>query len=172
MKLALTFVVALGTSAFAQDQMSCPIHAQHMAEAQAKDHRAGVNERGDHAMGFSHARTAHHFRLLQDGGAIEVEAKDAKDTASRDEIRAHLTHIARMFSDGNFEAPMFIHDQVPPGVSVMKERKSRIAYQFENAENGGRVHISTTDKKALEAIHEFLRFQIADHQTGDPIAVQ
>jgi hypothetical protein len=31
------------------------------------------------------------------------------------------------------------------------------------------VTIATTDPKALAAVHEFLRFQISDHGTGDPI---
>jgi hypothetical protein len=30
------------------------------------------------------------------------------------------------------------------------------------------VVATTKDRKALAAIHEFLRFQIADHRTGDP----
>ena len=154
MKLAVTLAVAIGTTAFAQD------------------HHAGVKERGDHAMGFSHEKTAHHFRLLKDGGAIQVAANDPKDTASRNEIRDHLTHVARMFSSGNFKVPMLIHDQVPPGVSVMKERKKLISYRFESTEHGGQVRISTTDEEALKAVHEFLRFQIFDHQTGDSTAVR
>src|SRR5207244_11718982 len=31
----------------------------------------------------------------------------------------------------------------------------------------GQVCIRTKDKQALKAVHEFLRFQIAEHQTGD-----
>jgi hypothetical protein len=38
-------------------------------------------------------------------------------------------------------------------------------------ENGGRVLIETKDAEALAAVHEFLRFQIEDHQTGDPTEV-
>ncbi|HEX8891502.1 MAG TPA: hypothetical protein VF779_20305, partial [Pyrinomonadaceae bacterium] len=37
----------------------------------------GMNERGDQAMGFSHMKAKHHFRLLADGGAIEVEANNS-----------------------------------------------------------------------------------------------
>lgn len=32
--------------------------------------------------------------------------------------------------------------------------------------------ITTANPKALKAIHEFLRFQIEDHRTGDPKIVQ
>jgi hypothetical protein len=167
MKLAITVALAIGASAIAQEQMPCPMHDEHMKQAQTHDHHAGVNGRGDHAMGFSHEKTAHHFRLFSDGGAIDVSVNDPKDTASRDQIRGHLAHIAELFSAGEFDTPMFIHEQVPPGVPVMKERKDRIRYRFESTENGGRVRIATTDTTALAAIHQFLRFQISDHRTGD-----
>src|SRR5947207_13339620 len=93
--------LALSFAAFSQQQP--PMHH-------------GVDERGDHVMGFSHEKTTHHFLLYRDGGAIQVEANDARDAASRDQIRMHLSHIAKMFADGNFQAPMLIHGQAPPGV--------------------------------------------------------
>jgi len=141
------------------------MHEQHL---QASDrHAAGVDARGDHAMGFSHEHSAHHFHLLPDGGTIEVVASNANDAATRDEIRMHLSHIAKMFTDGDFQVPMFIHDKVPPGVPVMKSKRSAIIYAFEPTTNGGQVHISSADPDAVKAIHEFLAFQIDDHRTGD-----
>jgi hypothetical protein len=35
-------------------------------------------------------------------------------------------------------------------------------------EGYGGIHEWTADAKALSAVHEFLRFQIKDHKTGDP----
>ena len=131
------------------------------------DHQTGVDSRGDHAMGFSHEKTTHHFRLFGDGGAIEVGANDPKDDVSRDQIRGHLKHIAQMFTAGNFEIPMFVHDQVPPGVPVMKRLASQIKYEFQTTSSGGRVRVTTTNPEAITAVHDFLRFQIKDHQTGD-----
>lgn len=143
-------------------------HAGDQAAHQHHDaHHAGVNERGDKVMGFSHDKTAHHFRLKSDGGLIEVEAKDASDTASRDQIRSHLRHIARKFAAGDFTAPMLIHAKTPPGVPVMKQLRFTIKYQFEETERGGRIRVITSNAKALAAIREFLRFQISDHRTGD-----
>lgn len=130
-------------------------------------HQEGVNHRGDHQMGFSHEKTTHHFRLKRQGGTIEVEANDAQDTTSRDQIRQHLSHIAQKFAAGDFNAPMIIHDQTPPGVPVMQRLKAEIKYEFVETERGGQVNISTTNAEALAAIHEFLRFQINEHQTGD-----
>jgi hypothetical protein len=135
------------------------------------NHHAGVNERGDHVMGFSHEKTTHHFRLYADGGAIEVTANSADDQESRDQIHMHLSHIAHMFADGNFKAPMLIHDRVPPGVPVLQRLKGELKYRYEDIDRGGRVRITTTNAEALSALHEFLRFQITDHSTGDPDAV-
>lgn len=144
----------------------CPMHEQAKA-SQSDPHHQGVVERGDEVMGFSHEKTTHHFRLYPDGGAIEAEAKDAKDTASRDQIRSHFGHIATMFAEGTFSAPMLIHAQNPPGADGMKRLRNAIEYQLESTEKGARIRITTKDAEALRAVHEFLRFQIADHQTGD-----
>jgi hypothetical protein len=140
-----------------------------LAQDKPADRHAAVNSRGDHAMGFSHEKTTHHFRLLKDGGAIEVSSNDPKDTGSRDQIRGHLKHIAMSFSTGNFEMPMFIHDQVPPGVPVMKRLNNQIKYEVENIPGGGRVRINSANPEAVKAVQDFLRFQITDHQTGDPL---
>ena len=150
----ITFFVACVVSAGAQ-------HQSH------DGHHDGVNRRGDAAMGFSHSKTTHHFLLKPDGGVIQVEANQASDTASRDQIRQHLKHIAKKFSEGDFAAPMLIHAQTPPGVSAMKRLKVEIEYKFEELERGGRMRISTSNSEAVKAIHDFLRFQIKDHRTGD-----
>jgi hypothetical protein len=118
-------------------------------------------------MGFSHEKTTHHFILYSDGGAIEVTANDATDSESRDQIQMHLGHIAKMFAAGDFNAPMLVHDKVPPGVPVLERLKAEVSYRYEKLDKGGRVRIVTANPEALSAVHEFLRFQISDHQTGD-----
>ena len=157
MQRSLTILPLLMAAAFAQDH---------------KDHHAGVDARGDKVMGFSHEKTAHHFRLFGDGGSIEVEAKSAGDKGSRDQIRSHLGHIASMFAEGNFRAPMLIHAQTPPGVAAMQRLKAEIRYRFRQTDRGGAVDIRTANREAIAAVHEFLRFQISDHRTGDTGTVQ
>ena len=148
----------------------CSAHPQEKPSAE-EGHHQGVVKRGDEVMGFSHEKSSHHFRLYPDGGAIEAEAKDAKDTASRDEIRSHFGHIAKLFAEGDFSAPMLIHAQNPPGTDGMKRLRNAIEYKLESTEKGARIRITTRDAEALRAVHEFLRFQIADHQTGDSTEV-
>ena len=132
----------------------------------------GVDRRGDHAMGFSHETSRHTFKLHQDGGLIGASAKSASDAATRDQIRGHMKHIARMFAEGDFSAPMFIHDQVPPGVEAMKSLRKDIQYRYAELPEGGAVRITTSNPKALAAIHAFLRFQIEDHRTGDSTSIE
>jgi hypothetical protein len=146
----------------------CPMHAQHMVQ---QSHHATMESHGDQAMGFPHDKTTHHFRLISDGGTIEVTANDPNDKANTEAIRSHLSHIAKMFGEGDFSAPMFTHDIVPPGITTMKLMKSAIHYAYEELPSGGRVQIQSADQVALASIHDFLRFQIAEHQTGDSVEV-
>jgi hypothetical protein len=128
-------------------------------------------DRGAHVMGFDQDQTVHHFRLHADGGAVDIAVKDGADGVNRDAIRSHLPHIAQMFSDGNFDAPMLIHQAEVPGTDRMAALKSRIRFVYVETPRGGRLDIFTTDADALAAVHAFLRFQIADHRTGDTTAV-
>jgi hypothetical protein len=148
-----------------------PASAQQTSSTDS-EHFRSVDKRGDTAMGFSHEMTSHHFLLFKDGGAIEVEADNPNDAASKEAIRDHLTKIAGMFSEGDFQLPMLIHATVPPGVDTMQRLKNEITYTAEITEKGARVRIRTGNSQALEAIHEFLRFQITDHRTQDSIEVQ
>jgi len=141
------------------------------AQQTPDQHHAGVVQRGDHVMGFSHEETVHHFRLTQDGGTIEAVATNPSDAASREQIRAHLEHIAQMFHHGNFNAPMLIHAQTPPGVPTMKKLRKDIRYDVKDTPNGAQVKISSRNPQAIAAIHDFLKFQIQDHQTGDPLTI-
>jgi hypothetical protein len=76
-----------------------------------------------------------------------------------------------MFGNGDFSTPMFVHDSIPPGVTTMKLMKSDIHYTYEEMPTGGRVRIKSDNPVAVAAIHDFLRFQINEHQTGDSLEV-
>ena len=131
-----------------------------------------MEHRGNQGMGFDQQKTTHHFVLRKDGGAIQVTAKSAGDKDSLEEIRMHLQHIRRAFQSGEFNIPMFVHDQTPPGVPEMTKLKGEIRYKYEPIENGGRVLISSRNPEAVAAVHDFLKFQITEHQTGDPLELK
>jgi hypothetical protein len=136
--------------------------AQHPTMPKGMSH-----ERAARAMGFDQDTTVHHFRLSPAGGSIQVEVKDPADSATRTQIRTHLRGIADQFARGDFAKPLATHAEVPPGVAVMQQRKAAIAYRYEDTQRGARIVVDTTDAVALRAIHDFLRYQIAEHKTGD-----
>ncbi len=123
--LAAMLLVIVSPLAAAPAPRDCPMRdksANHadcpLAAKPAHRHDPALERRGDEGMGFSQAKTMHHFRLANDGGSIEVTVRDAKDS-----------------------------------------------------ESIGRVTITTSDADALDAVHDFLRFQIAGHEIGDSAAV-
>jgi hypothetical protein len=140
-------------------------HEEHLRQMQ-KD--ADLKRRGADAMGFDQDAVAHHFRLAADGGSIEVTVTNRNDTATVQQVRVHLREIAGAFADGDFRKPLATHDELPAGAAEMQARRSAIRYTYEDLDGGGRVRIVTADAAALEAVHEFLRYQIREHHTGDP----
>ena len=120
---------------------------------------------GERALGSDQGRAVRHFKLLPDGGAIEITANDPADLAP---IRQQIANVAAMFGQGKFEVPTVT--QNPPGVDRMSQLKSDISYSAENLPAGGRVRITTTSLEARNSVHDFLRFQIQEHKTGDSLA--
>ena len=141
--------------------------AQQTSKSDQGTRQDAVVQRGDHVMGFSHDATTHHFHLLKDGGEIVVTANDANDKAAIEQIRMHLSHIVSIFSNGNFDDPMLVHDTNPPGVATMIRLKSDIRYTVTEIDRGARIRIETSSPETTDAVHAFLLFQIVDHKTGD-----
>ena len=154
----------------ASEEKAPPIHDMRLCPVLQNTH-AHMNGRGETGMGFSQTATGHHFLIQPGGGVIQVEARNADDTSERENIRHHLAHIAQAFANADFDIPMFVHDSIPPGVPEMKELRQKITYSFQETPAGGQVLIRTSDPRALAAIHKFLRYQIEEHHTGDPVAL-
>jgi hypothetical protein len=167
---AVILATTAPVTAQTMDPATCPMHAEHMAAKAAADgsaaHGADVDHRHD-TLGVSHETTNHSFRLFDDGGAIELRANSAADSATIDAIRTHIRMIADQFSAGNFSTPMFVHDKVPDGITDMKRLQSQIAFRYEQLPAGARIRITTTDRDALAATHAFLRFQVIEHRTSN-----
>jgi len=172
-KLLISAFCLVAILAFPQEHQHDPA-ASHpgASSAEGQQHHEDVSKHGDMAMGFSHLKTTHHFWLTKSGGVISVEVNDPKDMTSLDQIRMHLQHISQAFKQGDFSAPEMTHSRVPPGVDVMQRTKANIDYRYIRTKLGGKVVIATTNPEALEAIHRFLKFQIEDHGTGDPLKVR
>ena len=163
----LTIAIALvASSAFPQHEMPPGMtHEQHLALMKKQ---AEMKQRGNIAMGFDQGKTTHHFYLTPGGGVIQVEANSETDTTSRDQIRTHLKKIAVEFANGDFRAPVATHSEMPPGAETMQRLKNNIAYSYEGRPRGAAVRIDSSDEAAVNAVHDFLRYQIKEHETGDP----
>jgi hypothetical protein len=144
-------------------------HEEHLRQLQKDDE---LKQRGAAAMGFDQDASVHHFFLRPDGGAIEVLSKDRRDTALIAQIRSHFQEIAGAFGQGLFDKPVATHGELPPGATVMSEQKQQIKYRYVERPAGASVVIATTNAATRDAIHAFLRYQIVEHKTGDPLTVQ
>src|SRR5512134_3446466 len=126
---------------------------------------AGVQARGETAMGVDQYTSSHVFEPLPDGGRIVLQ-RDADDPAGTAVIREHLRRIAAAFSAGDFRLPGFVHAQEVPGTAAMAARRAAITYTADTLPRGGEVRIRTADPEAVRAVHQFLAFQRADHRVA------
>ena len=161
--LALVAILAMATVAYGQ--------GENKQESPA-EHKCQMMEHGEMAMGFSQVKTTHHFRLTESGGVIEVQANDVSDTVSRDQIRQHLQAISKAFAQGDFSSPLMTHGRLPTGASDMQRLKGSLSYKYVETDRGGEVVITAVGTEPLQAVYQFLRFQIEEHETGDPESVQ
>jgi hypothetical protein len=155
------------TIALALLLMAAPAAAQHVHPS-----HAAMEARGAKAMGFDQSKATHHFVLTADGGRIEIAANDPKDAATRARVAAHLEHITTRFRAGDFSIPHETHGELPRGAAEMAALRSDIDYTYDPSADGGHMRIAARSAKALGAAHEFLRYQIQEHKTGDPLTVR
>jgi hypothetical protein len=141
----------------------CPYHAEHQ--------KAQLDKRGEIVMGFSQAKATHQFLLTEKGGNISVEAKDRFDSGTISGIRSHLQKVATAFGSGDYEMSKAIHLEEPPGTEKLRELKDQISFRYEEKEKGGVVKIESDNSEAIEAVRNFLRFQIHEHETKDPLKI-
>jgi hypothetical protein len=83
-----------------------------------------------------------------------------------------LSHITSLFSEGNLNIPMLVHDTTPPGAATMSKLNGEIRYEYEQTPAGARIRIATENAQALDAMHAFLLFQIIEHRTRDSAIIQ
>lgn len=120
--------------------------------------------RGDIGMGFNQTKISHQFVITPNGGKIIVTALDNNDTQTIGQIKNHINDIQKLFSEGNFTIPFFVHAQVVPGTDVMKNKKDLIDYSIVELKNGSSLILTTYDKEVVDAISQFMKFQTAEHK--------
>jgi len=146
-------------------------YAQQGTDHHSAEHHHQMMEHGEKAMGFSQTATTHHFQLTKTGGVVEARVNDPTDTEMRDRIRHHLQSASQAFARGDFSAPMATHDEVPDGLREMQRLQKELSYKYVETDRGAKVVIRAANAEALKAVHDFLRYQIREHNTGDPLEV-
>jgi len=139
--------------------------------AQEPDHQAMMT-RGSKLMGFDLSKVNHHFYLIANGGVVEITAKDPDDKQTILAIQKHLKEQAKAFEKGNFDIPTQVHGRVPDGVPMMKKLRNEINFNARPNDDGAALRMLTVNPAARESIYEFIRFQINEHHTGDPLQVE
>ena len=151
-----TLVLALAATAF----------VIHTTPASAQDTAfAGVQTRGQAAMGVDQYTSTHRFDALADGGRIELQ-RDSDDSTGVATIRAHIRAIAQAFKSGDFSTPAFVHMRMVSGTDVMAAKRALISYEPRDLPRGAELLIRTKDAEAIAAIHRFMAFQRSDHHAG------
>ena len=104
---------------------------------------------------------ASQFVAQDDGGDIIIERQVHQDLGIN-QIRSHLLLVARSFARGDFAVAGFIHEKPIPGTAVMSARADKIDYSIEDLDHGAVLHMRTGDAQALQAIHSFIAFELAE----------
>ncbi len=121
-------------------------------------------KRGEIGMGFNQTKISHQFVITPNGGKIIVTALVNNDTQTIGQIKNHINDIQKLFSEGNFTIPFFVHAQEVPGTDVMKNKKDLIDYSIVELKNGSSLILTTNDKDVVDAISQFMKFQTAEHK--------
>lgn len=129
------------------------------------------NERLQKILGFDLSKTTMHFWLLKSGGAIEIVAKDANDSATVNAIRKYLDREAKEWGKGNFDSVYALHGKDVDGVAGMKKLRDDITFDPKSIDGGGALRLFTFNDTARQAIQAYIRSEINEYHTGDPTAV-
>ncbi len=117
-------------------------------------------------MGVDQYASAHIFEPRPDGGRIVLQMQEPDTTGERI-IRDHMRAIASAFSAGDFAIPGKVHGLANvPGTEVMSRLRDEISYAAGDLDRGGEVRLTSANREAVTAIHDFLAFQRMDHRAG------
>jgi hypothetical protein len=100
--------------------------------------------------------TSKRFFLDKNGGGIEVQVNDPKDTRGRDQVRLELRQE--------------VSDQTALPSPAVQEHQKEITYRYEQTERGGRIRVTAKSRDALRAVQAFLHSQISGYQDPKSVA--
>lgn len=119
------------------------------------------------ALGIDVDRIVQHYYLVKNGGVVELAAKDPADTAAIDAIRKFLVEQRKLYEKGKNETDADVHGKVPDGLPLIKKFRDEITFFATDTTNGAVLRMFSMNPTARSAIQDYMKFQIAEHKTGD-----
>jgi hypothetical protein len=125
--------------------------------------QADVAVRGKAVMGFDLEASTHLFTKNSSGGVEQVVANKPGDTATINEIRAHVSGVAKAFSKGDFSSPIAIHGEAMPGLATLRAAGPKLHVTYRDLPNGSEVIYQSDDRVVVDAITLWFDAQLSDH---------
>jgi hypothetical protein len=129
-----------------------------------------VDSRFTKVLGTDVAKIAQHYYLVKNGGVIELTAKDPNDAATVKAIQKYLDTQKELYEKGKNESEAEVHGKVPDGLPGLRKLRNEITFYSGKTDDGGVLRMFTTNEQARQAVYDFIKFQIGEHQTGDALA--
>ncbi len=139
------------------------------AQALAGSSAPEMNSRFGKVLGTDVEKISQHYYLVKNGGVIELTAKDPSDAGSVKAIQKYLDMQKDLFEKGKNETEVEVHGKVPDGSLALKKLRNDITFYTSKTEDGAVLRMFTTNDQAKQAVYEFIKFQIGEHQTGDAL---
>src|SRR3989338_2351658 len=80
-----------------------------------------IHERGSLVMPFDLSQTTHYFNFTDDGGFMQVNAKDPNNQNQIELIRSHLKQEQENFKNADFSDHKTLHGEKMPGLAVLSK---------------------------------------------------
>lgn len=130
-----------------------------------------LNSRFSKVLGTDVDKIVQHYYLVKNGGVIEFTAKDPADNATISTVQKYLEAQKGLFEKGKTEADSDLYGKVPDGLLALKKLRNDITFFAVNTDNGAALRMFSVNEQARQAIQDFMKFQINEHKTGDPLQV-
>lgn len=138
------------------------------AQSAAPNPEQEVDARFSRAMGVSLDKVTVHFYLVKNGGVMELLAKDPGDNSTVEALQKYLQNQKDLWEKGKETAVTDVHLRAPESAATMRRLRNDITFYAAKMDNGGVLRMFSINDQARTAIQDYMKFEIAEHNTGDP----
>lgn len=124
-----------------------------------------IHQRGSLVMPFDLNETTHVFSTMDEGGTMQVKAKDPGNVDQIELIRVHLKEEVNNFNNADFSDPKTLHGANMPGLDVLSQAQGKYTTEYSELADGAQLTFMTSDPEVMNAIHIWFMAQMTDHGT-------